>query len=1057
MSSVWTQATCIELSASRHADDLGTAHIRNLFAMQALRKQSWRRWWIGFLALCVCSSIYGIDRDRRLDQLYHTRWAFSDGAPAEIFAITQTTDGYLWLGTTSGLIRFDGVHFKKYGPELGLPLTGRYVSSLLAVADGGLWIGFGSGDATFLKDGKVRNYSEQDGLPSKSIRAMVIDGHGVIWAAALGGVARFDGSNWKRIGADWNFSGPATAALADKRGTLWIGTEDGLFSLSEGAKGFQKEPGFSGYITKLTQGPDGSVCVALLGGSAGFGHQVRKSIRVLQPNLRMSSLDILADDQGSVWVTTMGDGLQRLSYSDRIGRLATTGGKTDIETFTQKDGLSSDYIESIFEDREGNVWVGTNAGLDRFRQSSVVPVQFPPGRTYFSLTVGDNGTIWASAQNNNTSEIEDGKLVVRPKSFASQLPSLSCTYRDPKGVLWANTGYSLSRIESGKIVKIDYPDHPRATSDGFGSGIAMTEDPSGRLWVSIKGKGIYRLENGSWTSFESLGGPPGFALSAYTDSLGRMWFGYLDKRVVMVDGTKIHIFSSKDAAQVGKVRSIQGRGSHVWIAGDDGVAFYDGTGFRQLLPADGVNFRDVFGIVETAGTGLWFSENRGIIHITADEIRAFVVDPDHRASYQLFDLLDGLPAQLQKSTINPSMIEGIDGRLWFATTQGVVWIDPKHISRNTQIPPVSIESVTANGVTSSPSSSMKLPARTDSLRIGYTALSLSVPERIRFKYKLEGQHGDWQDVGSRREAIYTNLGPGSYIFHVIACNNDGVWNARGAVLTFVIEPAFYQTAWFRLLYVAAAAGVLWLLYLARITQVTNQIQERLGARLEERERIARELHDTLLQGFQGLMLRFQAVLKTLPAHEPAHQMIEKALDRADEVLLEGRQRVRDLREEGNTGNELSDSLSECGKEMAQDSTVLFSVAVVGTAQALDPTVRNEAYRIGREALANAFQHARASKIEVELTYAHANLRLVIRDDGVGIEQEIASGGRIGHWGLSGMRERAQQIGAHLSMWSLPGAGTELDLSIPGRLAYLRVTKSSRGSWIKRAFRRLKEG
>jgi signal transduction histidine kinase len=295
------------------------------------------------------------------------------------------------------------------------------------------------------------------------------------------------------------------------------------------------------------------------------------------------------------------------------------------------------------------------------------------------------------------------------------------------------------------------------------------------------------------------------------------------------------------------------------------------------------------------------------------------------------------------------------------------------------------------------------------------------------------------------------------VFHVIACNEDGLWNEVGATEKFLIEPAFYQTWWFRLMYVLLGISLLWVFYLYRLNRATAQIQERLGARMEERERIARELHDTLLQGFQGLMLRLQAVLKTLPTEEPTHQMIEGVLDRADQVLLEGRQSVRDLREEGTDGNELSHALAHCAEELAEGKTSLFSLSVIGTPQALGPIVFNEVYRIGREALINAFQHSKAAKIELELTYADAQFCLRIRDDGAGIDPDILGAGKPGHWGLSGMRERARKIGAQLNIWSKPGAGTEIELTIPAKVAYPQEGKESLWLHMRRMLRRSTEG
>jgi signal transduction histidine kinase len=327
---------------------------------------------------------------------------------------------------------------------------------------------------------------------------------------------------------------------------------------------------------------------------------------------------------------------------------------------------------------------------------------------------------------------------------------------------------------------------------------------------------------------------------------------------------------------------------------------------------------------------------------------------------------------------------------------------------------------------------------------------LAIPERVRFRHKLDGQDKDWQEAGTRREAFYTNLGPGSYRFHVMASNGDGLWKEAGTTAGFLIQPAFFQTGWFFSLCVAAGGVFLWMLYILRIRHVTAQVQTRLGERMMERERIARELHDTLLQGFSGLVLKFQAAMKQLPQDLPARQIMESALDRADEVLLEGRTRVRDLRSESIERQDLAAALEDCGEELQHEGAPSLGLVITGTPRPLDPIVYDEVYRIGREALVNAFQHSKASTIEVEITYEPSGFRLRVRDDGCGIHQNVLDHGRPGHWGLAGIRERAQNIGGKLTIWSHAGAGTELELTIPARLVYKLIPQESRWrKWWKR--------
>jgi signal transduction histidine kinase len=341
-----------------------------------------------------------------------------------------------------------------------------------------------------------------------------------------------------------------------------------------------------------------------------------------------------------------------------------------------------------------------------------------------------------------------------------------------------------------------------------------------------------------------------------------------------------------------------------------------------------------------------------------------------------------------------------------------------------------------------------LPPHTTDLQIDYTATSLAMPQHVRFRYKLEGVDADWKEAGARRQAFYTNLGPGAYQFTVLAANEDGVWTAEGRSLAFSIAPAWYQTQWFRLLCVLAAIVLLALAYRLRINQVMVAMRARLEERLMERERIARDLHDTLLQGLQGLTLHFQAVAARIPKNEPTHDMMEEALTLADEVMVESRNRVKDLRASTQMQGDLPAALAAIGQPLAQEQATKFSVAIEGAPRKLHPIVREEAFSIGREALLNAFRHAGARKIEVEVSFKPGDLRVRVRDDGCGIEPDVLeSGGRSGHWGLIVMRERASKIKGHVEIWSRKGDGTEIELRVPASMAYSGDART--GGWRSR--------
>ena len=865
----------------------------------------------------------------------------------------------------------------------------------------------------------------------------------MIWAVRTDGLARFNGSRWNQIASDWNVNGDCYSAYADSSGTLWVSTERGVIFLREGETKFREASDPHTVGGSMAQARNGEMWIA----------QTERSVHAVpvlwqtagkqrHSEIRVGSDAILIDNQGSLWITTLGDGLRRVTFPEHLNGPDISEFGTEIEAFTHAQGLTNDYVRCILQDFEGNIWVGTSEGLDRFRQGAFTPVALPSGTIGLSLVARDSGEVWVAAINRGPMRIVDGKFNTEglPKHL------VFCIFQDRQATIWMGSHRKLFCFRHGRVGK-----QPEEVATPGTSPVAIAEDLSQRLWVNVADQGLMRVEDGKWQSLESMGGPKLVSSNASEAADGTIWFGSANSTIVKIDGDTIHVFTSKDGIRAGDVKSIQRRGSDVWVGGTRGLDYFDGKRFKPVIAAEGTSFEVIEGMVATADNGLWFSEDRGIIHIPQNEVEQFKKDPEHLVSYQLFDVLDGLPATAQRGVlVTPSVIEGTDGRIWFALNQGLAWIDPHHISRNAIPPTVSIQSVAAAGLVSRLPPS-KLPAHTTTLQIAYTAPNLSIPERVRFRYKLDGQEKNWNDAGRRREAFYTNLGPGHYSFHVIACNDDGVWNETGTTWNFFIDPAWYQTLWFKMLLGLIAIGLAWMLYTLRLRQATAQIQARLGERLEERERIARELHDTLIQSVDGLTLRIQTALSEADPKR-SRLMIEKALDSADEVMLEGRQRVHALRAEATTVNELSEALAFYGRDLAEDHPVEFSVALVGSPKSIGAFVRDEAYRIGREALGNAFQHAGATKVEVEVTYDHAMVHMRVRDNGRGIDEHTLNGGRPGHWGLRGMRERANVIGGKLVIWSRAGVGTEIDLEIPADVAYKKVFPGLSPRWMKRLMR-----
>jgi len=448
--------------------------------------------------------------------------------------------------------------------------------------------------------------------------------------------------------------------------------------------------------------------------------------------------------------------------------------------------------------------------------------------------------------------------------------------------------------------------------------------------------------------------------------------------------------------------------------------------------------------VQTANGDLWLNGLGGIIHIRPTEIVEAVRNPAYQVGSERFGRREGLPGLPSQLGRMPTTIEGTDGRLWFSVNNGVVWIDPTRASNKIPSPPVTIESLSADDRGYRLDAPIRLPAHTSSVQISYAAVSLSDPEAIHFRYKLRETDHDWHESATSNVSYY-NLPPGSYHFVVNASDTNGLWSDHTATAEFLVLPAFYQTNWFRALCAGAFLVLLWAAYEFRVRQLQREFSMASEARLNERTRIARELHDTLLQSVQGLMFSFQAARNLLPERtDDAIRTLDRAIHKGDEAIAEGRDAIQGLRDTPELESNLEDLLRAAGKELASSSRAegesqAFQVILEGARQPLSPLLQDEVYRIAREILRNAFHHAHASRIEAEVAYDSQFLRLRIRDNGKGIDRKVLDeGARPGHWGLPGVRERAKRIGAHVKLWSEPGAGTEAELTVPSRIAYLTM-------------------
>jgi signal transduction histidine kinase len=561
----------------------------------------------------------------------------------------------------------------------------------------------------------------------------------------------------------------------------------------------------------------------------------------------------------------------------------------------------------------------------------------------------------------------------------------------------------------------------------------IAEDAAGDIWISIVKVGVFKLSNGTWTLNGALRAlPGGAAIRVMGDESGRIWLTYPSSRIAVVDHSHVTLYDTSNGLNVGNVFGLYVRGSHVWATGDKGVAYLSPSGaFKNLIGKGDNAFRSASGVVQTQAGELWLNGPDGVYRISANEIATWLKQPGYAPNYELFTQADGINGAPLPIRPGPTMVESKDGRIWVATKQNLSWIDPAHIRRNAIAPNVTINTLTSANSSWPASSVPSLPPSTRNIQIAYTAPALSMPERVHFRYRLKEVDGDWQDDAGRREAFYTNMQPGSYHFEVVAFNEDGVASPQPATVNFTIMPAFYQTVWFKALIACIVVLALWMIYLLRLGLVERRYRLLMIERLAERERIARDLHDTLLQGMQGVLLQVELLSNSRDLSDTQRLRISKIEEKMRAALIEGRDAISALRQGEPDHEHLIEKLKAIGKDAAIHSDTRFSVRVEGEARPLGAESCEEMIAIVREGVINAFKHAQAEWIVVSVNYTDKAFTLDITDNGVGItEQQIQDKQKDGHWGIAGMRERAAKLGGQLTIRRANPRGTMVELILP---------------------------
>jgi signal transduction histidine kinase/ligand-binding sensor domain-containing protein len=995
-------------------------------------------------------------------QVGHDSWTFKEGAPADVTCLAQTNDGFLWLGGQSGLFRFDGTRFEPFSSPFGDRLLSTNLFALFAPPSGGLWIGYTFGGFSFLDKGRVTNYASGIG----SVYGFAQDRSGIVWAGTTSGLWRFDHSTWQHVGVEWN--APARRVIQvgfDSEGILWalVGGYDNpndLIYLIPGTRHF-KTAGRNLSAYGFTWEPDRTVLTAPVAPRvSGFGegsYERLPAYPVIKGDLQ------IVDRNNSVWISPRDKPVVMRLPKDSLRDAQNKASAAISETYNINPSAFAELV-----DREGNIWFGDTRGIHRFFYTPLMRQEFPTetsGSTDLAVVADDNGAVWISFSSGGANFEADLHHVLGGKAERG-LPQVTSgfAYRAPDKTFWFSGKGCLWRLVGDDFVRVNLP--PEMVNQ-YVFMQTITGDQQGGIWVSFGRHGLYRLANGSWTPYGGRDNLPkgGALIIAFTDSLGRVWFGYTKSELAVLDGDRVRRFGPSDDLQVGNITAIYGRGSEIWIGGEFGLEQFDQGRFHKIAAVDDQWLRGISGIVETASGDLWLNAISGIFHIRKAEISEALKDSAYRVNGEHFGRREGLSGVASQLRSLPTGIEGSDGRLWFTLRNGAMWLDPTTYSeKRTVPPPITIQSVSADDKFYAPDSHLSLPAHTSSVQISYAAVSLSDPEAIRFRYRLQETDKDWHETGTATPVTYRNLPPGSYHFNVEASDTNGVWSGAPANMAFAILPAFYQTLWFRSLCVILFLVAVARLYQLRLRQLARQYSMRLEERVSERTRIARELHDTLLQSVQGLLLHLQVVFDLLPTRaQEGKQKLGSAMDQAVEAIREGRDAVQDLRSSATVTNDVAPALNVLGQELAVDETnhsasaPVFHVEVEGAPRDLHPVVRDEVYRIAGEALRNAFRHADAQHVEIEIRYDERRLRLRLRDDGKGIDPKLLTDdGDVGHYGLRGMRERAKLLGGKLTVWSERGSGTEVELIIPAAHAYMPSPGLPR-SWLpERFFRKDKE-
>ncbi len=967
-------------------------------------------------------------------QYLRTDFTIDDGLPDNtINVIVQTGNGLLWVGTGSGLASFDGRTFTAV--PLRIPgaagATGTAVTSLVEGSDGDLWVGADAGvvripkrdlDDFYIADASAFRLGDEQ---SDAVEVLFKDRDQTIWAGTNHGLYRFDGKQFLRV-----LSSVYIARISQAvDGRLMVVTADSVLDYDRTS--FVKRPGLG----------------ALLG--------VRDD----------QVFDVLQDSEGRMW------------YGTQNGVRSVAGGRAILLSPHQPATTATFRIHT---GPDGAIWASTGIGLYRVAGEKMwTPAPGLHARNFF---IGEDGDIWIGTNGNGLVHLH--RRLIRMYTSADGLPSndvVMAVLPSLDGRLWVGSNCGLSVFDGSRFKNF-------VEQDGLKNSCvwSLVEDHNHDIWIGTYGGGLFRYRNGvfaQYTREQGLASRIVFQIAVATDD--SLWIATPDGVSHMQAGS-IHNYTVADGLSSTQIHNIhQDRAGTIWVATQAGVDrlvsghfvpvpatpvageplarrfVEDSAGVLYTTDApkgvsqiknglrtatdSTLNLSDA---VEAPDHTLWFSSRNGVIRMQ-EQTLAKADSSDAPLDYEEFNRADGF-ISTQAGGGAPNIAMTSDRKLWVATVRGLAMIDTSGLPSSGRKPNVFISGVSIDGRLCPAGHGLVLRPGLHRVEVNLAAINLANPQKIRLQHRLQGVDSDWIDATSSRKAVYTNIPQGRHELLVRVTDSIGHWGSPEVVYEVTQQPYFYATPLFDVSLTVAVVLLLGLAYAFRVRYVVKQARVMIEQRQIEREAVARDLHDTFLQGVQGLILQFHTGAQRLPPDHPVRRSFEEALRLSDGVMLEGRSVLSRLRARKTKPQRLSEVYAALGNEFRSLSPAQFNVIVSGRGRDLNNIVQEELLKIGREALFNAYRHAQAGKIEVEIQFGIFDFRLRFRDDGVGIDPGVLRDGGIpGHFGLAGMRERLSRIGGQMDLWSRPGAGTEIEIRIPSAVAYQRNERSAGLGWIRR--------